>query len=116
PFPPLPAFPPARQPSRLGLAGGASALAAGFLRPLSSVQEDETSAALMVFLTSALPSFLPPLAPAGLCRVPDRLPASGSGAFRTLRGRLSISRRAAASASAARRARSRSWSAAGSAA
>src|SRR5690606_11528039 len=106
---PLPALPPARQPSRLGLAGGASALAAGFLRPLSSVQDDETSDALMTFLTSPgapLASFLAPLAPAGLCKVPEMPAASGSGAFSTLRGRLSMSRRAAASASAARRARS----------
>src|SRR3546814_18793390 len=75
-----------------------------FLRPLSSVQEVETSDALITFLSpvATLPSFLAPLAPAGLCRVPEMPPASGSGAFRTLRGRLSLSRSAAASASAAR--------------
>src|SRR3546814_4560124 len=48
---------------------------AGFLRPLSSVQEDDTSAVLITFLVSApedLSSFLPaPLADAGLCSVPD---------------------------------------------
>src|SRR5690606_27531856 len=84
----------------------------GFLREPSSVQDEETSAALMVFFASpgaGLPSFLAPLA-AGLCKVPDKPAASGSGAFSTLRGRFSISRKAAASASAARRARSRSAS------
>src|SRR3546814_2667239 len=84
---------------------------AGFVRPLSSVQEDDTSAVLITFLVSApedLSSFLPaPLADAGLCSVPDN---AGSGAFNTLRGRLSMARNAAASASAARRARSRSSS------
>src|SRR5690606_22361520 len=59
-----------------------------------------------------LASFLAPgvaALPAGLCSVPDRAAAgaSGSGARRTLRGRFSISRNAAASASAARRACSR---------
>src|SRR5690606_8275734 len=99
PLAPFPALPPARHPSRVAPGAAASALAAGFLRPLSSDHEDDTSDALMVFLTSpgtALTSFLAPFAAAGLCKVPERLPASGSGAFRTLRGRLSISRRAAA--------------------
>src|SRR3546814_6772283 len=93
PLAPLPALPPARHPSRLGLAGVASALAAGFLRPLSSVQEDETSDALITFLSpvATLPSFLAPLAPAGLCRVPEMPPASGSGALDRKSTRLNSS-------------------------
>ncbi|EWM48160.1 hypothetical protein D557_2213 [Bordetella holmesii 70147] len=60
------------------------------------------------FLGAAAASFLP----AGLCNVPDNAgvlgaAGSGSGARSTLRGRLSISRKAAASASALRRASSR---------
>src|SRR5690606_16555473 len=117
-----PPLPPARQPSRVVTAG---LLSAGFLRALSSLQVEDTSAVLMVFLVPGAPglaSFLGAAVaaglPAGLCSVPDRAPArgSGSGARSTLRGRLSISRSAAASASAARRASSRARSGAAGAA
>ncbi|EWM40340.1 hypothetical protein D555_2972 [Bordetella holmesii 35009] len=103
--------------------GVVAALSVGFLREASSLQVEETSAVLMVFLPPAPaagllapPSFLGAAAasflPAGLCNVPDNAgvlgaAGSGSGARSTLRGRLSISRKAAASASALRRASSR---------